>query len=105
VLQADRSLIQRRDKDEATGEVQTLSAPGRLDGMKMGDLAQRTRPPTWDEKQKPSSLVELAISVGALLDAQYRSRSLEGLHMHGVINQDLSPLEPYIFGCNSAMVG
>ena len=57
VLQADRSLIQRRDKDEATGEVQTLSAPGRLDGMKMGDLAERTRPPTWDEKQKPAALV------------------------------------------------
>ena len=55
MLQADRSFIQRRDKDEATGEVQTLSVPGRLEGMKMGDRSQRLRPPTWDEKQKPST--------------------------------------------------
>lgn len=58
MLQADRSLIQRRDKDEATGEVQTLSAPGRLDGMKMGDRSRRTRPPTWEEKQS-ATLVTL----------------------------------------------
>ena len=56
VLQADRSLLQKRDKDEATGEVQTLS--GRLVGVKMGDRAQRNRPPTWDEKEKPATSVK-----------------------------------------------
>ena len=51
VLQADKTLTQRRDKDEATGEVQTLSISGRLDGMKMGDKAQRTRPSQKSKKE------------------------------------------------------
>uniref|UniRef100_A0A1X7VH62 U5 small nuclear ribonucleoprotein 200 kDa helicase n=1 Tax=Amphimedon queenslandica TaxID=400682 RepID=A0A1X7VH62_AMPQE len=49
VLQADTSLIQRRGKDEATGEVLTLV--GKLSGTRMGDRAQRTRPP--DEEKGP----------------------------------------------------
>lgn len=54
VLQADRSLIDRRSKDEATGEVQTLA--GRLAGTRMGDKAIRTKPSHLDdrtEKDKP----------------------------------------------------
>ena len=43
VLQADRSLIDKRGRDEATGEVQTLV--GKLTGTRMGDRAERTRPP------------------------------------------------------------
>ena len=35
VLQADRSLIERRARDEATGEV--LSLTGKLTGTRMGD--------------------------------------------------------------------
>jgi pre-mRNA-splicing helicase BRR2 len=35
VLQADRSLIERRARDEATGEV--LSLTGKLLGSRMGD--------------------------------------------------------------------
>ena len=35
VLQADLRLIERRAKDEATGEVQTLV--GKMTGTKMGD--------------------------------------------------------------------
>ena len=35
VLQADRSLIERRARDEATGEV--LSLTGNLTGTRMGD--------------------------------------------------------------------
>ncbi len=42
VLQADKSLIERRGRNEATGEV--LSLTGHLKGTKMGDRAQRTRP-------------------------------------------------------------
>ena len=42
VLQADRTLIDRRSKDEATGEVQSLV--GHLIGTKMGDKYVRTKP-------------------------------------------------------------
>lgn len=52
VLQADRSLIDRRSKDEATGEVQSLS--GRLAGQKMGDRFLRTKPAALDDKDKPA---------------------------------------------------
>lgn len=38
VLQADRSLIERRARDEATGEVVSLS--GRLIGTRMGDRGE-----------------------------------------------------------------
>ena len=47
VLQADRSLIDRRGRDEATGEVQTLV--GKLGNSRMGELFQRTRPPAKQE--------------------------------------------------------
>lgn len=52
MLQADRTLIDRRSKDEATGEVQTLA--GRLEGKKMGDRFERTKPSMLDEKHKPA---------------------------------------------------
>ena len=55
MLQADRSLIDRRSKDEATGEVQSLS--GRLVGQKMGDRFQRTKPSALEEKDKPARCV------------------------------------------------
>ncbi len=42
MLQADRSLIERRNRDESTGEVLTLV--GNLKGTKMGDRAQRSAP-------------------------------------------------------------
>ncbi|KDR19736.1 putative U5 small nuclear ribonucleoprotein 200 kDa helicase [Zootermopsis nevadensis] len=42
VLQADVRLIERRSRDEATGEV--MSLVGKLDGTRMGDRHQRTRP-------------------------------------------------------------
>ncbi|KAK2558441.1 U5 small nuclear ribonucleoprotein 200 kDa helicase [Acropora cervicornis] len=49
VLQADRSLIERRGRDEATGEV--VSLVGHLGGIKMGDKYQRTKPPASEEKK------------------------------------------------------
>ncbi|XP_049856999.1 putative U5 small nuclear ribonucleoprotein 200 kDa helicase [Schistocerca gregaria] len=42
VLQADVRLIERRSRDEATGEV--MSLVGKLDGTRMGDRHQRTKP-------------------------------------------------------------
>lgn len=43
VLQADRSLIERRGRDEATGEV--MSLVGKLTSSKMGDRYMRTDRP------------------------------------------------------------
>ena len=50
VLQADLSLIERRGRDEATGEV--LSLQGHLEGIKMGDKHVRARPPELEQKEK-----------------------------------------------------
>lgn len=49
VLQADVRLIERRSRDEATGEV--MSLVGKLTGTKMGDRAQRTRPGKAEERK------------------------------------------------------
>jgi pre-mRNA-splicing helicase BRR2 len=49
VLQADRSLIDRRARDESTGEVVSLT--GKLIGTRMGDKAQRTKPPQMEERK------------------------------------------------------
>ncbi|XP_002742418.1 U5 small nuclear ribonucleoprotein 200 kDa helicase-like, partial [Saccoglossus kowalevskii] len=49
VLQADRSLIDRRPRDEATGEVMSLT--GHIEGTRMGDKAKRTKPAMIEEKR------------------------------------------------------
>ncbi|CAK1554439.1 unnamed protein product [Leptosia nina] len=49
VLQADVRLIERRGRDEATGEV--LSLAGKLTGTKMGDRSQRTKPDKAEERK------------------------------------------------------
>ncbi|XP_028179425.1 putative U5 small nuclear ribonucleoprotein 200 kDa helicase, partial [Ostrinia furnacalis] len=49
VLQADVRLIERRGRDEATGEV--LSLTGKLGGTRMGDRAQRTKPDKAEERK------------------------------------------------------
>ncbi|XP_034947956.1 putative U5 small nuclear ribonucleoprotein 200 kDa helicase [Chelonus insularis] len=49
VLQADVRLIERRSRDEATGEV--MSLVGKLDGTRMGDRAKRTRPGKVEERK------------------------------------------------------
>ncbi|KAK2712756.1 U5 small nuclear ribonucleoprotein 200 kDa helicase-like [Artemia franciscana] len=48
VLQADVRLIEKRGRDEATGEV--MSLVGKLTGTRMGDRFQRTKPIKVDEK-------------------------------------------------------
>ena len=55
VLQVDRSLVDRRSKDEATGEVQSLV--GKLVGSKMGDRFQRTKPQLLEEKERAKKFV------------------------------------------------
>ena len=49
MLSVDRSLIDRRARDEATGEVMTLV--GKLVGTRMGDKAQKTKPPLMEERK------------------------------------------------------
>lgn len=49
VLQTDLRLVERRGRDEATGEV--LSLVGKIDGTKMGDRAVRSRPQKADERK------------------------------------------------------
>jgi len=49
VLQADVRLIDRRNRDEATGEV--CSLVGKLEGTKMGDRFQRTKPVKAEERK------------------------------------------------------
>lgn len=49
VLQADTRLIERRGRDEATGEV--MSLVGKLEGSRMGDRYQRTKPKFSEERK------------------------------------------------------
>nr|CDS32519.1 expressed protein [Hymenolepis microstoma] len=49
VMTADRSLIDRRPRDESTGEVLSLAGKIRMD--EMGSKAQRTRPNMLEEKK------------------------------------------------------
>ncbi|XP_076460821.1 U5 small nuclear ribonucleoprotein 200 kDa helicase-like [Babylonia areolata] len=49
VLSVDRSLIDRRARDEATGEV--MSLVGKLTGTRMGDKSQKTKPPLMEERK------------------------------------------------------
>lgn len=50
VLQADTRLIERRPRDEATGEV--VSLVGKLQKVKMGDRYQRTKPSVESKSKK-----------------------------------------------------
>lgn len=49
VLQADVRFIERRSRDEATGEV--VSLVGRLSGTRMGDRHQRSKPDKAEERK------------------------------------------------------
>ncbi|KAK0183321.1 hypothetical protein PV327_001372 [Microctonus hyperodae] len=49
VLQADVRLIERRSRDEATGEV--MSLVGKLEGTRMGDRAKRNKPDKAEERK------------------------------------------------------
>ena len=62
VLQADRSLIERRGRDEATGEV--MSLVGKLSHSKMGDRYLRTTAPEISTEKVRSSKIHVMICVG-----------------------------------------
>ena len=49
VLSVDRTLIDRRARDEATGEV--MSLVGKLTGTRMGDKALKSKPPMMEERK------------------------------------------------------
>lgn len=49
VLSVDRTLIDRRARDEATGEVMSLN--GKLLGTRMGDKALKSKPPMMEERK------------------------------------------------------
>ena len=58
VLQADTRLIERRPRDEATGEVMSLSS--KIQGTKMGDRYQRTKPLAAKSEDGKKKLKKLA---------------------------------------------
>lgn len=75
VLQADLSLIERRGRDEATGEV--LSLQGHLGGIKMGDKYIRARPPALDqEKEKKAKRPKTSEKEGDINYGKMKSSSL-----------------------------
>ena len=88
VLQADLRLIDRRGRDEATGEVVSLS--GKLLGSRMGDKAVRTKPPAELEAPKAKKSkrakrdeLEKQYTVGrtsSILDESAYDGALEGLY-------------------------
>lgn len=49
MLSVDRTLIDRRGRDEATGEV--MSLVGKLTGTRMGDKAVKNKPPMMEERK------------------------------------------------------
>jgi len=81
VLQADLSLIERRGRDEATGEV--ISLQGHLSGMKMGDKYARSRPEKEKEKKakkpKLSTDKESDINYGKIKNATLLSDQVDDM--------------------------
>ncbi|UXI15487.1 Somatostatin receptor type 1 [Sarcoptes scabiei] len=74
VLQADTRLIERRPRDEATGEV--VSLVGKLDTIKMGDRYQRTKPSN-DGKTKRNKRKSKEVTVHPReIDAYWLQRKL-----------------------------
>ena len=76
MLQADVRLIDRRARDEATGEVMSLT--GKLDGTRMGDRHQRVRPSKADEKKaKRQKRDESSYDLAKLKEASLLSDNLD----------------------------
>lgn len=82
VLQADTRLIERRSRDEATGEVVTLV--GKLDGTRMGDRYQRTKPKYSEERKiKRQKRDEARYDFAKMKGASLLSDGIE--HMMGIM--------------------
>ena len=58
MLQADQRLIERIDKNDATGEVETLV--GHLTGTRMGDRAMRSKPVEAEKLKEKKAKADLA---------------------------------------------
>ncbi|UYV81297.1 SNRNP200 [Cordylochernes scorpioides] len=83
VLQADTRLIERRPRDEATGEVLTLV--GKLDGTRMGDRYKRTRPEKSLES-KPKRIKKDDTNASDLLKVKGQTLLSEGVeNMVGIV--------------------
>lgn len=96
MLQADRSLIEKRGKNESTGEVRSLV--GMLVGQKMGDRALRAAPAELEERKRKRAKKEASASskkakamVGSVLNEQmdlnlkYRPKTQETQHSYELI--------------------
>ena len=96
MLQADRSLIDKRAKNEATGEVKSLV--GNLQGQRMGDRAARAAPAELEERKRKRAKKEAAATskkakamVGSVLNEQldlnlkYRPKTQETQHSYELI--------------------
>ncbi|KAJ8971261.1 hypothetical protein NQ317_011620, partial [Molorchus minor] len=81
VLQADVRLIERRSRDEATGEV--MSLVGKLSGTKMGDRAQRTRPGKAEERKATKKRLEAQYDFARMKGATLLSEGVD--EMVGII--------------------
>uniref|UniRef100_A0A452IE01 U5 small nuclear ribonucleoprotein 200 kDa helicase n=1 Tax=Gopherus agassizii TaxID=38772 RepID=A0A452IE01_9SAUR len=79
VLQADRSLIDRTRRDEPTGEV--LSLVGKLEGTRMGDKAQRTKPQMQEERRAKPPRHHGGQSQGYSLSSPWYKRKITGLSL------------------------
>ncbi|XP_075249167.1 U5 small nuclear ribonucleoprotein 200 kDa helicase-like [Convolutriloba macropyga] len=85
VLQVDRNLIDnKRGRDEATGEVLSLS--GKLLGTQMGDKALRSKPPQMQQrKEKRDKRDEARYDVDRMRGATLLSESVDELVSSGVV--------------------
>ena len=96
VIPADKSLIDRRPKDEASGEVLPLSAT-QLQSFQMGDKAQRAKPPQMEEKKvKRKKREEAKSGMMKMKDATLLSEGFE--EMEGIVYHPKSQETKHTYG-------
>lgn len=97
VLSVDRSLIDRRARDEATGEV--MSLVGKLTGTRMGDKSQKTKPPLMEERKnkrrkrdeaqhdmvKMKGTTLLTSGIDEMVGIMYRPKTVESRQTYEVL--------------------
>ncbi|XP_037076641.1 LOW QUALITY PROTEIN: putative U5 small nuclear ribonucleoprotein 200 kDa helicase, partial [Pollicipes pollicipes] len=97
VLQTDLRLVERRGRDEATGEV--VSLVGKLEGTRMGDRAQKNKPQKTDERKvkrqkrdeaqhdftKMRGTTLLSEGVEEMVGIYYRPKTQETRHTYEVL--------------------
>nr|XP_027194673.1 U5 small nuclear ribonucleoprotein 200 kDa helicase-like [Dermatophagoides pteronyssinus] len=87
VLQADTRLIERRPRDEATGEV--VSLVGKLTTIKMGDRYQRTKPQV--EGKKPTKKSSHHHSDGSMMKMKKSLLSEDITESMGILYHPKTP--------------